>query len=79
MALLGELTNNTGWVKTSIAIADAKKEVISESILRKAAKKIGLENATIRQGHKGAYAIWYDTKKVPENIIEQLTLEAARA
>ena len=79
VALLGELTNNTGWVKTSIAIADAKKEVISESILRKAAKKIGLENATIRQGHKGAYAIWYDTKKVPENIIEQLTLEAARA
>ena len=79
VALLGELTNNTGWVKTSIAIADAKKEVISESILRKAAKKMGLENATIRQGHKGAYAIWYDTKKVPENIIEQLTLEAARA
>ena len=51
-------------------------------LLRTRALQLGIseqEYADRRDNYKGAYAIWYDTKKVPENIIEQLTWEAARA
>ena len=56
----------------------SRKEVISDSLLQKAAKDMGLEKTTIRQGRKGAYAIWYDTKRAPRDIVEQLTLQATR-
>ena len=79
IALLGEMTKNTGWVKVSDALAAAKKEDISVSVLRKAAFTNGLKSEIIRHGHKGSYAIWYSTKNAPADIIEQLTLQAARA
>ena len=79
VALLGEMTNNPGWVRKSDAIAAADKEGISESTMKRASKEAKLASCTINKGRAGSYAIWYQPDKVSQAVIEQLTLaELAR-
>ena len=78
VGLLAELLKTPGWVKASDAIAAGKKEGISEATMRNAARGMQLESSTIRQGHKGSYAIWYAPEQAP-GIVEQLTIASARA
>ena len=78
VGLLGELLKTPGWVRVNDAIAAGKKEGISEGTMRNAARGMQLENSTIRQGHKGSYAIWYAPEQAP-GIVEQLTIASARA
>ena len=79
VALLGEMTNNPGWVRKSDAFAAADKEGISESTMKRASKEAKLASCTINKGRAGSYAIWYQPDKVSQAVIEQLTLaELAR-
>ena len=74
VGLLGELLKNPGWVRTDNAIAAGKRECISESTIKRAAKEMKLESSTINKGRAGSYTIWFQPDKVTPTLIEQLTL-----
>ena len=77
-ALLGEITRNAGWEKAKKIYADADKEGISYSSMRRSLRSSSFEEYTCNRGKKGAYTIWYDTEKFPDGFPVQLALEDAR-
>lgn len=77
VALLGEMMNNKGYVKTAEAVAAAKKEGIGKTTVYDAAGIMELVTYNYNKGRKGGYSVWYQPDKTPSPA-EQLTLAPAR-
>ena len=77
VALLGEMMNNKGYVKTAEAVAAAKKEGIGKTTVYDAASIMELVTYNYNKGRKGGYSVWYQPDKAPSPA-EQLTLAPAR-
>lgn len=77
VALLGEMMNNKGYVKTAEAVAAAKKEGICKTTVYDAASIMELVTYNYNKGRKGGYSVWYQPDKAPSPA-EQLTLAPAR-
>ena len=77
VALLGEMMNNKGYVKTAEAVAAAKKEGIGKTTVYDAAGIMELVTYNYNKGRKGVYSVWYQPDKTPSPA-EQLTLAPAR-
>ena len=69
------MTNTSGWVLKSDAIAAADKEDISESTLQRAADSMKLKKKVINPGRAGSYAVWIRPGVDVSHVVKQLTME----